>query len=92
MEIHVQLFSILRDCLPPDARRGKATVHLPQGATLADLAAHLGIDRHLGCQASELTSTAGWQVLVSGAFEWDMGRALRDGDEVSIFPPVSGGE
>ncbi len=96
MQIHVQLFSILRDCLPPDANaRGtsgaQATVTLPQGATLADLVTHLGIDEHLGYDAAELTSRAAWQVMVSGQFEWDMGRALQDGDEVRIFPPVSGG-
>jgi len=91
MQIHVQLFSILRDCLPPGSERGQASVSLPKGATLADLATHLGIDRHLGYKAAELTSRASWQVLVSGQFELDMGRVLQDGDEVRIFPPISGG-
>jgi len=96
MQIDVQLFSILRDCLPPDAgaggpSRGRATISLPAGATLADLVSHLGIDRYLGCAAAELTSSASWQVLVSGQFELDMGRILQDGDEVRIFPPISGG-
>ena len=91
MEINVQLFSILRDCLPPDADRGKATITLPQDATLADLVRHLGIDQHLGYAAAELTTAASWQVMVSGKFELDMERVLKDGDEVRIFPPVSGG-
>jgi molybdopterin converting factor small subunit len=91
MQIHVQLFSILRDCLPPGSERGQATVSLPDGATLADLASHLGIDRYLGCDAAELTATASWQVLVLGQFELDMDRVLQDGDEVRIFPPISGG-
>ena len=82
MRIHVQLLSILRDCLPPNAERGKATATLPQGATLADLVTHLGIDEYLGYDASELTSRAAWQVMVSGQFELDMGRVLQDGDEV----------
>jgi molybdopterin converting factor small subunit len=91
MQVHVQLFSILRDCLPPDAQRGRATITLPEGATLADLVTHLGIDRHLGCQVSEMVSKAGWQVMVSGRYEPDMGRTLQDGDEVLILPFVAGG-
>ncbi len=96
MQIHVQLFSILRDCLPPEAEaqgssRGKATITLPEGATLADLVSHLGVDRHLGCTAAELTSKASWQVMVSGQFELDMEHVLQDGDQVRIFPPISGG-
>lgn len=96
MRIHVRLFSILRNCLPPDAEarggsRGKATITLPDGATLTDLATHLAIDRYLGYAASELISRASWQVMVSGQFVLDMGRVLQDGDEVYIFPPISGG-
>ena len=34
MQINVQLFSILRDCLPPDADRGKAIITLPEEFTL----------------------------------------------------------
>jgi molybdopterin converting factor small subunit len=91
MQIDVQLFSILRPCLPECAERGQATITLPEGATLADLVTHLGIDRRLGCGAAELISGAGWQVLVSHQFEPDMGRVLRDGDKVCIFPPIAGG-
>ena len=91
MQIQEQLFSILRDCLPADAEGGQATVTLPEGASLADLVRHLGIDEYLGYVAAELTSRAHWQVMVSGQFELDMERKLQNGDEVRIFPPVSGG-
>ena len=91
IQVHVQLFTILRRCLPPATERGQATIPLPEGATVADLITHLGIDRCLGYDAAELTSKAGWQVLISGRFELDMGRVLHDGDEVRIFPPIAGG-
>ena len=96
VHIEVQLFSILRDCLPAgaDARGpsgGRATVSLPEGATLADLVSHLGIDRRLGYEASDVVARAGWQVMVSGKYEPDMGRVLQAGDEVRILPPVAGG-
>jgi len=91
MQVHVQLFSIVRDCLPPDAQRGRASLTLAEGATLTDLVRHLGIDRRLGYQVSEVVSKAGWQVIISGRYEADMGRALQDGDEVRIFLPISGG-
>ncbi len=91
MQIHVQLFSILRDCLPPGTKRGQASLELPPGSTLADLIVHLGVDRRLGHAADEVVSRAGWQVMVAGKYEPDMGRVLQDGDEVRIFPPVAGG-
>ena len=91
MNIQVQLFSILRDLLPPDAKQGRATVPLVDGATVADLITHLGIDQKMGFAPEEITSKAGWQVMVCDKFEADMGRVLRDGDEVKILPPISGG-
>ncbi len=89
--VRVQLFSILRDLLPPDAQRGRTTVTLAEGATLADLITHLGIDQKLGLAAEEITTKAGWQVIVSDKFEASTGRGLQDGDEVKILPPISGG-
>jgi molybdopterin converting factor small subunit len=91
MHIEVQLLSILRDCLPPDSERGIATLSMPDGATLADLVAHLGIDRRLGFDPTDVVARAGWQVMVSGKYEPDMGRVLQNGDQVRIFPPVAGG-
>lgn len=91
MKVQVQLFSILRDLLPPDAQRGRTTLTLAEGATLADLITRLGIDQKLGIAAEEITTKAGWQVMVSDKFEASMERVLRDGDEVKILPPISGG-
>lgn len=91
MQIHVQLFSILRDCLPPGTERGQATLSLPRGTRLADLVAHLGLDRRLGAVASKFTAETAWQVIVNGRSELEMERSLQDGDQVQIFPPMAGG-
>ena len=89
MNINVQLFSILRDCLPSDKRW--ATVTLPDGATLADLMVHLGIDRRLGYNPQDILTEAAWLVLINKSGENDTGRTLREGDKVQIFPSVAGG-
>jgi molybdopterin converting factor small subunit len=91
VQIQVHLFSILRDCLPPDAERGKVTIVMPDGATVGDLIVHLGIDQYLGFSAADVGHGAGWQVMVSGRHESDVDRILHDGEQVMIFPPISGG-
>jgi len=91
MKINLKLFSILRDCLPAEAKQGQATIELPEEVTLSDLVTHLEIDQRLGYLAQEIVTRAGWQVIVNGAFERDMARLLQDGDQVQIFPPVAGG-
>ena len=91
MQIQVQLFSVLRGLLPADAQRGRTTATLADGASVADLITDLGIDSQLGLAPEELTTKAGWQVMVSDKFEADVQRVLQDGDEVKILPPISGG-
>jgi molybdopterin converting factor small subunit len=91
MNVQVQLFSILRELLPPQAKRGRATITLADGASVADLITHLGIDQKMGFAPEEITTKAGWQVMVCDKFESDMRRVLQDGDQVKILPPISGG-
>jgi molybdopterin converting factor small subunit len=91
MQVRVQLFSILRSCLPPESERGRATLSLKDGATLADLITHLQIDQHLGLAPEEIGIQAGWQVMVSDRFEANLERVLQDGDDIKILPPIAGG-
>ena len=77
MEIHLQLFSILREELPIDAK-GRAVLQLDKGATLADLLDELGVKHRV-------------VISVNGVHESDKSRQLRDGDAVKIFSSVSGG-
>ena len=84
MHVHVRLFASLRDRLPaPD--RGRADLDLAEGATLADLIAQL-----------EIPDKLAQMVLIDGRqAPRQKGeravRTLREGETVSIFPPVSGG-
>jgi len=77
LEIHLQLYSILREKLPSDAK-GRAVLQLGEGATLADLLDELGIKLKV-------------VISVNGVQESDKSRQLRDGDAVKIFSSVSGG-
>lgn len=77
MEIHIQLYSILREKLPIDAK-GRAVLQIAEGATLADLLNELGIERRV-------------VISVNDVQESDILRQLNDGDEVKIFSSVSGG-
>jgi sulfur carrier protein ThiS len=77
MEIHLELYSILREKLPSGAK-GRAVLQLDEGATVAHLLNELGIKRHVVISVND--------VRVS-----DTSRQLRDGDAVKIFSSVSGG-
>jgi thiamine biosynthesis protein ThiS len=78
LEVHLQLYSILREKLPPEAK-GRAELQFEEGATLADLLDELGITRRV-------------VISVNGTHESVMLRQLQDGDEVKIFSSVSGGQ
>ena len=77
MEVHLQLYSILREKLPPETQ-GLTVLQLEVGATLADILKELGIERKV-------------VISVNGVHETDKSRQLQDGDEVKLFSSVSGG-
>lgn len=80
MTVRVQLFATLAAYLPAgSAERGGASVEVPDGATLSDLVAALGIPADLPRLA-----------LVNGR-EAEPGHRLAPGDEVALFPPLAGG-
>jgi sulfur carrier protein ThiS len=77
LEVHLQLYSILREKLPPEAK-GRAVMQMNEDASLTDLLEELGITRRV-------------VISVNGAHEADRSRRLQDGDEVKIFSSISGG-
>ena len=77
LKIHLQLYSILREKLPPESN-GQAVLQLNDGASLQDLLDKLDITRRV-------------IVSVNDNHEPDMSSRLQDGDRVKIFSSVSGG-
>lgn len=79
IEVQVKLYATLRR-YQPQLRLGEAlSISLPEGATVAQLVAKLGIP------ASTVKT-----VFVKGEIVKEE-HALRDGDDVGIFPPIAGG-
>jgi thiamine biosynthesis protein ThiS len=77
LEIDLQLYSILREKLPEDSK-GKASLELKEGATLADLLNELDISRRV-------------VISINGEHVSDRSQPLVDGDQVRIFSSISGG-
>ncbi|MFQ5846285.1 MAG: cupin domain-containing protein [Candidatus Methylomirabilales bacterium] len=81
MKIEIKLFANLKKLLPPDADGNMATLEVEESLTVGALLEHLQVPTEL----AQL-------VLVNGVnIEGEYGRVLREGDTLSIFPPVAGG-
>ena len=78
MRIEVELFATLTRFVP-DARDGRATLDIPEGATVADVARRLGLPPGFDRVA-----------LVNGR-EADDAHVLSAGDVLTLYPPLAGG-
>jgi len=79
MIVQVKLFATLRKYHPAGESNDPAPIELPDGATVADLLARLGIPpTHAGMVISRDEKLALQALLV-------------DGQEVILFPPIAGG-
>lgn len=81
MQLQIRLFATLRDKAGTD----RLSVEVPAGATVTDLLARVRAD-HPGLADALYTCV----VAVNREFA-DPGAVLTEGDEVALFPPVSGG-
>ena len=77
MQIHLTLFGIFREKLPPEAR-GKADLELAPGTSIAEVLAQLEISPAAVCS-------------VNGELERDRARLLQEGDTLQVFRPAGGG-
>lgn len=80
MKITVRLFATFSPRLPADAVRNTAGLEVRNGATVGEVAGLLGIED----KAPRLA-------FVNNRREKDPARALREGDDLAIFPPIGGG-
>lgn len=81
MKINVRLFAAHREA----AGRGRVTVEVDDGATAGDVL------RILAGKYPALKALADSTVLMVNRRMADAKRVLHGGDEVALFPPVSGG-
>jgi sulfur carrier protein len=79
MKITVALYATLSKYLPPDAQNRRATIEVKDGATVRDVLDQLGV-------AADLPNI----LLVNGR-QSPEATALKDGETLSVFPPLAGG-
>ena len=79
MRVQVKLFASLRKYLPAGHAGDTLPVEVRDGATVRDVIAALGI-------APEHT-----KMVVSNDQQLEPSSPLRDGQELSLFPPLAGG-
>jgi len=83
MNVTLKLYATLSDYLPADARQNQVQLDLTEGATVGAL-----IDRY------NLPPKLTHLVLINGAYIAPEARAvtaLREGDQVAVWPPIAGG-
>jgi molybdopterin synthase sulfur carrier subunit len=77
MKIRVDLQAYLGDYAPGDG--GRFAYEMPEGATVADLIRKLGVPEELA------------SVITIGDEAIDASQALKEGDRVTVIPPMAGG-
>lgn len=93
MKISVRVFSFLRENLSVATNeRGEADLELPDGATLKDLFLTLGIDRQMKDDLFSGSVQRAFQVMIDGQVINDFAYKLQTGQQVILFPPMSGGQ
>jgi molybdopterin converting factor small subunit len=79
VRVGVTLFATLERYLPQDSQQGSAYLEIPEGSTVSDVAAALGIPVDLP------------RIILVNDEDADDSRRLRQGDTVTLFPPLAGG-
>ncbi len=81
MTVHVQFWSYFKDL----TGCAQSSEELPPGATIGDLV------QHLHTRFPKLVAMQNSTLIAVGVEYQNRDYVLKDGDEVSLFPPVQGG-
>lgn len=79
MKIEVALYATLSQYLPPGAQNRKAVIEIRDGATVREVMTQLRIPLELP------------NILLVNGRQASEDAVLRDGEALSIFPPLAGG-
>jgi len=79
MKIQVALFATLSKYLPPGAENRRAVIEVKDGATVREVMNQLGIPADLP------------NILLVNGRQAPEGAVLKDGETLSVFPPLAGG-
>lgn len=79
MKIEVALYATLAKYLPPDAQNRKAVIEVKDGTTVRAVMDQLGIPQELP------------NILLVNGRQAPEGTILKDGEILSVFPPLAGG-
>jgi molybdopterin converting factor small subunit len=79
MRLHVALYAGLSGYLPAGGQNRKATIEMPDGVTVLDVKQRLGIPDDLP------------GILLVNGRQTAPETIMREGDTLSIFPPLAGG-
>lgn len=79
MNVRIKLFSYLAKLLPPGSQNNTAEIIIEEGVTVEDLLNMLNVP-------NDTTNV----VLVNRKYQ-DRKTMLKEGDTVTVFPPITGG-
>lgn len=79
MEVEVKLFATLREYLPKGSGRFSCRLEIDGQTTVQDILERLKIPEGIP------------KIILVNGIHGKKGQVLKDGDVVSIFPPVAGG-
>jgi len=79
MEVKVKLFATLRDYLPKDSDGKSCQVEIDEKTTIEQILAQLNVPGEIP------------KIILVNGLQGSTDQTIKDGDVLSIFPPVAGG-